>query len=174
MDNNPMVMPHIVTVLLAFMTTAVTVFVIWTAALIALGWPPKPDVWIVLVIVMVAAALLAARWTMLIRKKNEWRRFATRQWDYMAKVKGEHETTTEITVLYFQEVQPTGSWATIRWEKFGYVQTAWIEPCSFSIWPQTVLLIRPDPTQIQVGSPWPPTYYLHSHACLAMAPTMSG
>ncbi|MDQ0278788.1 hypothetical protein QO003_003091 [Arthrobacter silviterrae] len=173
MDTNPMVKPHIATTPMVVMTTIAAVILVCVAAIIVLAWPPKIGAWIALAIVVVAAAFLTWRWASLIRKKSEWQRFSDRQWEYLTRTQSEQSTTAVITVLEFREVQPTGVWATIRWEKFGYVQPAWIEPCTFAIWPKTALLIRPDPTQIQVGAPWPPTYYLRSHNCLAIAPALS-
>jgi len=173
MDTNPMVKPHIATTPMVVMTTIVSFALLCVATIVVFGWPPRPGAWIALAIVVIAAALLTRRWTTLIHKKTEWQRFSDRQWEYLTRTQNEHSTTAVITVLGFQEVQPTGSWATIRWEKFGYIQTAWIEPCMFSIWPDTVLLIRPDPNQIHIGAPWPSTYHVSSTACLAVAPALS-
>lgn len=170
MDTNPMVKPHIATTPMVVMTTIAAVILVCVAAIIVLAWPPKIGAWIALAVVVIAAAVLTRRWTTLIHKKTEWQQFSDRQWEFLTRTQSEHSTTAVITVLGFQEVQPTGSWATIRWEKFGYVQTAWIEPCMFSVWPDSVLLIRPDPNQIHVGAPWPATYYVSSSACLAIAP----
>lgn len=170
MEDNPMVKPTLNSAPLVVMTRLTGAALLYVVAIIALAWPPALSVWIAFAVVAVAAGLVTWRWSLRIQKRKLWQLFANRQWEYLTRLKGEHETTTEVTVLDFQELQPTGVWATIRWEKFGYIQPAWIEPCSFSIWPQTVLLIRPDPTQIQVGAPWPQTYYVRSHACLATAP----
>ncbi|WP_129545593.1 hypothetical protein [Arthrobacter dokdonensis] len=173
MDNNPMVKPHIATTPMVVTTTILAVILVCVVSIIVLAWPPKVGAWVSLAIVIVGGAFLTWRWSALIHKKTGWQQFADRQWEFLTRTQNEHSTTAVITVLGFQEVQPTGSWATIRWEKFGYVQTAWIEPCLFSIWPETVLLIRPDPNQIQVGAPWPATYHLRSIDCLAVAPALS-
>ncbi|MCQ9163918.1 hypothetical protein [Arthrobacter sp. STN4] len=170
MDANPMVRPQIYTGPLVATTTVAAFLLIVAAVIVIFGWPPLRGAWIFLAVTVAAGALLAWGWSKRLHQRALWDQFATRQWDYMARAKEEHETTTEITVLGFQESHPTGAWATIRWEKFGYVQPAWIANGSFPIWPATVLLIRPDPAQIMVGYPWPATYYIGPHDCLAVAP----
>lgn len=172
MEDNPMIKPQLSGAGLVVATTLTFVALLYVLVIVVLTWPSAASAWIVLAVLAGLAVLIAWRWSTRIQKRRQWDQFASRQWAYMVRMKHEHSTTTEVTVLAFQELQPTGVWATIRWEKFGYIQPAWIEPCSFSIWPQTVLLIRPDPTQIRVGAPWPPTYYLRSQACLAMAPVV--
>ncbi|MCA4132635.1 hypothetical protein [Arthrobacter sp. M4] len=79
-------------------------------------------------------------------------------------------TTTEITVLSVDEVQPTGSWITINWNRFGHIQHAWLEALPESIWPGSVLLVAPDPEQVRPGMPWPETYFIQASDCLASAP----
>lgn len=171
MENNPMVKPRLNDgFLLLAVTILIGVVLMYVLAALALTWPSPTSVWITLAVVVLTAGVAAWRWSRRIQKRQQWEQFSDRQWEYLARIKQEHEATAEITVLGFQEIQPTGSWATIRWEKFGYVQPAWIENGTFAIWPESVLLIRPDPIQIQVGAPWPHTYYLRSHACLAIAP----
>lgn len=170
MGNNPMIKPPLSSGLLVVMTTITGVVLLYVLAIVAIAWPPPTSMWIVLAVVISAVGLATWRWTQRIEARRQWQQFSDRQWEYLARIRDEHEATAEITVLGFQEIQPTGSWATIRWNKFGYVQPVWIENGTFSIWPDSVLLIRPDPTQIQVGAPWPQSYYLRSHACLAIAP----
>ncbi|WP_425864740.1 hypothetical protein [Arthrobacter sp. TWP1-1] len=170
MDTNPMIRPQLSGGFLIAMTVITGVVLLCLFATVALTWPPPTSVWIMLAVTAVAAGVIAWRWSLRVQQRRQWQQFSDRQWEYLARIKGEHEATAEITVLSFEEIQPTGSWATIRWNKFGYVQPAWIENGTFAIWPDSVLLIRPDPTQIQVGAPWPLTYYLRSHACLAIAP----
>ena len=173
MDTNPMIKPPLSSGTLVAMTTITGVALLCLFATVALTWPSPSAVWIMLTVVTLAAGLIIWRWSLGIRKRQQWQQFADRQWEYLARIKGENKATAEITVVSFEEVQPTGSWATIRWNKFGYVQPVWIENGTFAIWPDSVLLIRPDPTQIHVGTPWPPTYYLRSHACLAIAPSIA-
>ena len=134
---------------------------------VAASWPPAAwlaTLWSVFILI---AALLALSWVLHIRRHQRWNRFAQQQWQYLAKVRADKRTTTEITILEFQDVQPTGTWATIRWDKFGYVRPARIENCSFAIWPGSVLLISPDPAQINVGAPWSHTCYLRAANCYA-------
>ncbi|MEV5054368.1 hypothetical protein [Arthrobacter sp. LAR12-1-1.1] len=79
-------------------------------------------------------------------------------------------TTTEVTVLAIESVEPTGTWVTLRWNQFDHVQRAWMEALPEEIWEGAVLLISPDPTQIQVGSPWPPIYHLSARNYHGFAP----
>lgn len=173
MENNPMIKPQLSAGLLVVLTVITGVVLLYVLAIAVIAWPPPASVWIVLAVVALAAGVTALRWTQRVQQRRQWQQFSDMQWEYLARIRDEHEATAEITVLGIQETQPTGSWATIRWNKFGYVQQEWIENGTFAIWPDSVLLIRPDPTQIQVGAPWPATYYLRSHACLAIAPLVS-
>lgn len=166
MESNPMIKPQLSGGLLVATTVIAGVALLYVVAAIIIAWPGFESVWIAFGVTLVAASFVFWRWARRVQGR--------RQWEYLTRIKGEHEATAEITVLSFEEIQPTGSWATIRWNKFGYVQPVWIENGTFAIWPDSVLLIRPDPTQIQVGAPWPPTYYLRPHACLAIAPSMAG
>lgn len=173
MESNPMIRPQLSGGLLVAMTVTISMALLYVVAAIILAWPGFQSIWIVFGVTLLAAGWAAWRWARRVQGRRQWQRFANRQWEYLTRIKGEHEATAEVTVLSFEEIQPTGSWATIRWNKFGYVQPVWIENGTFAIWPDSVLLIRPDPTQIQVGAPWPPTYYLRSHACLAIAPSLA-
>ncbi len=172
MDNNPMVKPHVATTSLVVTTSVAAVCLIAVVAVVIAGRPPATGAWTALAVVSVIAALLLVKWYFAIRRKNRWTQFAHQQWQHLAEVKGGTATTAEISILDFHDVQPTGAWATIRWEKFGYIQPAWIENCSFAIWPGSVLLVRPDPVQIRVGAPWPQTYYVRANQCLAIAPAL--
>ena len=108
------------------------------------------------------------------------RRTARRQWPPRTGRKPNHPhlisskragaTTTEVTVLSVQEVQPAGAWVTINWDQFGYRQPAWIEGAGGTYWPGSVLLITPDPNQVHIGQPWPPTYRIAESDCRAVAP----
>lgn len=173
MENNPMVKPQLSGGLLIAMTVIIGMALVYALAIVVFTWPPLPSVWIVLTAVAVSSGLTIWRWIRRVQLRRQWQQFSDRQWEYLMRIRGEHEATAEITVISFQEIQPTGSWATVRWDKFGYVQPVWIENGTFAIWPDSVLLIRPDPMQIQVGAPWPPTYFLRSHACLAIAPALT-
>ncbi|GAP56269.1 hypothetical protein AHiyo6_28340 [Arthrobacter sp. Hiyo6] len=79
-------------------------------------------------------------------------------------------TTTEVTILAIEVVEPTGTWVTLRWNQFDHVQRAWMEALPDEIWEGAVLLISPDPMQIQVGSPWPPLYHLSAQNYHGFAP----
>ncbi|RWW91385.1 MULTISPECIES: hypothetical protein [Paenarthrobacter] len=81
-------------------------------------------------------------------------------------------TTAEVTVLSVDSPQPTGAWITIRWNRFDYIQPAWIEALAEPIWPGSVLLIRPDPEQVRPGTPWPATYSIAGDHVLTWAPQL--
>ena len=172
MDNNPMVKPEIATTPLVAGSSIVAVCLAIVTGVVFAGWPPAPWLTALWSIIIVIAALFALRWVLVTGRKKRWNHFANQQWQHLAEVKAGRQTTTEITILEFLDVQPTGAWATIRWERFGYTQPAWIENCPFALWPGSVLLISPDPSQINVGAPWPHTYYLGAARCYAIAPVM--
>jgi hypothetical protein len=67
-------------------------------------------------------------------------------------------------------LEPTGSWITIRWNRFDHMQEAWLEALHDPIWPGSVLLISPDPAQVMPGAPWPARYYITASHYLAWAP----
>lgn len=95
---------------------------------------------------------------------------AIQKWNHFDDVKRTSGTTTDVTVLSVDALQPTGSWITIKWNRFDHVQRAWIEALSEPIWPGATLLIAPDPVQVRPGLPWPSTYYIHNSNFLTWAP----
>ncbi|MFI2563534.1 hypothetical protein [Paenarthrobacter sp. NPDC018779] len=101
-----------------------------------------------------------------------WKTASHAQWQVLESVKTTAVTTTEVTVLSVDSPQPTGAWITIRWNRFDYIQPAWIEALSEPIWPGSVLLIRPDPEQVRPGTPWPPTYSIAADHVLTWAPQL--
>lgn len=109
---------------------------------------------------IVLAGVAAAIWFVKIRRMKAWITTAIQQWEHFSTVKSRLGVTTEVTVLDIHALDPTGTWVTIRWDKFGYVQRAWMEAIPDEIWRGSVLLVSPDPTQIQVHGPWPEIYYL--------------
>ncbi|MCU6480462.1 hypothetical protein [Arthrobacter sp. A2-55] len=111
-------------------------------------------------IAIVLAGGAAAIWLVQVHRTNVWIGKAVHQWEHFAAVKSRLGVTTEITVLDIHSLDPTGTWVTIRWDKFGHVQRAWMEALPDEIWRGSVLLISPDPAQIQVHGPWPEIYYL--------------
>ncbi|ALE91162.1 hypothetical protein AOC05_00280 [Arthrobacter alpinus] len=109
---------------------------------------------------IVLAGVATAIWFVKTRRTRAWITHALQQWEHFATVKSQLRVTTEVTVLDIHALDPTGTWVTIRWDKFGYVQRAWMEAIPDEIWRGSVLLISPDPAQIQVHGPWPNVYYL--------------
>ncbi|WP_343317525.1 hypothetical protein AAFM46_09515 [Arthrobacter sp. TMP15] len=126
-------------------------------------------------IAVVLAGVAGAIWFARIRRSKAWITQAIQQWEHFSSVKTQLRVTTEITILDIHSLDPTGTWVTIRWDKFGYVQRAWMEAIPDEIWRGSVLLISPDPAQIQVHGPWPEIYYLlatdyHSFAAAEALP----
>lgn len=129
----------------------------------------------VLAIAIILAGLAAAIWVVKIRRAKAWINSAVQQWEDFSAVKNRLGVTTEVTVLDIHTLDPTGTWITIRWDKFGHVQRAWMEAIPDEIWRGSVLLVSPDPAQIQVHGPWPEIYYLmasnyHTYAPAAALP----
>lgn len=120
---------------------------------------------------LLAAIACGATWFVRLRRRRIWMLAAEEKWRHFDEAKGTQGTTTEITVLSVDALEPTGSWITIRWNRFEHVQPAWIEALAEPIWPGSVLLISPDPAQVRPGAPWPQTYYIHAPRCLSWAPT---
>ena len=123
-------------------------------------------------VTIVLTGVAAAIWFVKIRRTKAWITHAVQQWERFASVKSQLGITAEVTVLDIHSIDPLGAWATIRWDKFGHVQRAWIEALPDEIWRGSVLLISPDPTQIQVHGPWPEIYHLvaadyHAYAAAA-------
>jgi hypothetical protein len=57
-----------------------------------------------------------------------------------------------------------GTWVTLPWNRF------WMEALPDEIWEGAVLLLSPDPVQIQVRSPWPSVYHLSARDYHGFAP----
>ncbi|RAM37715.1 hypothetical protein DBZ45_08935 [Arthrobacter globiformis] len=119
---------------------------------------------------LLAAPIVGAIWLARVRRRRSWTAAARERWKYFDEAKRLHGTTAEVTVLSVDALEPTGSWITIKWNRFDHVQPAWLESLHEPIWPGSVLLISPDPAQVMPGLPWPATYYLPASDCLAWAP----
>jgi hypothetical protein len=120
---------------------------------------------------LVAVALLSGGlWWRRLNHRRTWVIDATEKWRAFDNAKLASGTTTEVTLLSVDAIQPTGSWVTIRWNRFNHVQPAWIEALSEPLWPGAVLLIAPDPVQVMPEAPWPETYVVRTADCLAWAP----
>ncbi|ALO66732.1 hypothetical protein AS189_09745 [Arthrobacter alpinus] len=123
-----------------------------------------------MVVAIVLAGGAAAIWFVKLRRTKAWITNAVQQWEHFSSVKSLLGVATEVTVLDILSIDPLGAWAIIRWDKFGHVQRAWVEALPDEIWRDSVLLISPDPAQIQVHGPWPEIYYLRAADYHAYAP----
>ncbi|PXA65121.1 hypothetical protein CVS29_10535 [Arthrobacter psychrochitiniphilus] len=149
------------------LTTAIRLFIAQTAAaVVGLAFAAAA---------VVLAGIAATIWVVKVRRSRAWITHAVQQWEHFSTVKSQLGVTTEITILDIHSLDPTGTWVTLRWDKFGYVQRAWMEAIPDEIWRGSVLLISPDPNQIQVHGPWPEVYCLmaadyHTYASSAAIP----
>jgi hypothetical protein len=172
MDVNPVLKPKLATPALIINSAAILICAVYfVVALTANG--PTP---FVLTLGTVASLLLTvvvgAIWLARVRRLRVWTAAANEKWKRLEAVRQTRKTTTEVTLLGVDAVEPTGSWITIRWNRFNYVQRVWIESLPETIWPGSVLLISPDPAQIKPGAPWPSMYFIRASNCLAWAPGM--
>ncbi len=167
---NPTVKPRVVTPGLVWASAGVLVTLVLFLVFVVVAGPPS--LWEVVVsgLLLAAALLLAALWRKRVNQRNTWLLDATERWRSFDNAKLASGTTTEVTLLSVDAVQPTGSWVTIRWDRFDHVQSAWIEALPDPLWPGSVLLISPDRAQVMPGAPWPDTYYIRAADCLAWAP----
>jgi Na+/proline symporter len=121
-------------------------------------------------LLLVSALLAGGLWWKRVNHRRAWLTDATERWRSFDNAKLASGTTTEVTLLSVDAVQPTGSWVTILWNRFNHVQPAWIEALPEPIWPGAILLIAPDPAQVMPSAPWPETYFIRAADCLAWAP----
>lgn len=164
MRTNPMVKPQISSGW-AVTLTVISCVCLATALRLYLAQPSATAVGVALVAAAIILAGIAATiWFIKIRRTKAWITHAVQQWEHFAAVKSRLGVTTEVTVLDIHSTDPLGAWATIRWNKFGHIQQAWVEALPDVIWRDSVLLISPDPVQIQVHGPWPEIYYLTAAA----------
>ena len=169
MSTNPVIRPKLATPAIILASA-----VVFLAAALALSAPLKgvPSDILMLggLVLLLAAAAIGAVWLTRIRRRRIWTRAAEEKWNRFESARQRHRTTTEITVLSVDALEPTGSWITIKWNRFDHVQRAWIEALPEPIWPGSVVLISPDPAQVSPGQPWPQTYYIRAFNLLAWAP----
>ncbi len=170
MEANPVLKPKLATPALLLSSVAVAACVVYLVGTVAADG--QPPVFLVLAAgtSVLAAALLGALWLARALRLRGWMAVATETWAHFEDAKRTHGTTTEVTVLSVDALEPTGSWITIRWNRFDHVQPAWLEALAEPIWPGSVLLISPDPTQVRPGAPWPATYHIRASDSLAWAP----
>ncbi|MDP9933731.1 hypothetical protein J2T11_000055 [Paenarthrobacter nicotinovorans] len=166
MRVNPVLKPKVATPTL-IVISAVTLALAITLAAMTFSFPSNS--W-VLSGVAAAGLILSFVWFRRIHDNHVWKTASHAQWQVLESLKNSAVTTTEVTVLSVDSPQPTGAWITIRWNRFDYVQPAWIEALPEPIWPGSVLLIRPDPEQVRPGAPWPATYSIAADQVLTWAP----
>lgn len=171
MDRNPVLKPKVVTPALTLGSVAVFVCAAYLIGTMAATWPPNSSLLMASFATLLAAAFAGTAWWARIRRHRAWTAAANEKWAVFDDTKRVHRTTAEVTVQSVDALQPSGSWITIRWNRFDHVQRAWIEALPDPIWPGSVLLISPDPAQVRPGAPWPSTYYIQASRCLAWAPS---
>lgn len=171
MRSNPVMKPKLATPALILASVAVLIAAGYFLTKLSAGGPSGGILIIGGLAILSAAATLGATWLTRFHRRRAWMAAAEQKWHQFDAARRSHRTTTEITVLSVDALEPTGSWITIKWNRFGHVQQAWIEALPDPIWPGSVLLIWPDPAQVRPGLPWPQTYYLRASNCLDWAPS---
>lgn len=171
MDANPVLKPKLATPALILSSVAISVCAMYLLGTLAANSSPPWFLLLAVIASLIAAAVVGAVWFTRIRRLRAWTEAANDKWDHFDSVKRMHGTTTEVTVLSVDSLEPTGTWITIRWNRFDHVQRAWLEALNDPIWPGSVLLISPDPSQVRPDAPWPTTYYIQASAFLAWAPS---
>lgn len=171
MSTNPVIRPKLATP--ALVLTSVVALIAIASLLVALIRGASLEILMVGgLALLVVAGTLGSIWLARIRRRRKWMVDAEQKWHYFYDARSSHRTTTEITVLSVDALEPTGSWITINWNRFDHIQRAWIEALPEPIWPGSVVLLTPDPAQVSPGQPWPQTYYLRASDLLAWAPPM--
>lgn len=171
MNTNPVIRPKLATP--ALVLASVVVFIALVSLVVMLVRGASPEILMVGGLAMlVVAGTLGSIWLARVRRRRKWMMDAVQKWHYFEDTRSSHRTTTEITVLSVDALEPTGSWITINWNRFDHVQPAWIEALPEPIWPGSVVLLTPDPAQVSPGRPWPQTYYIRAADLLAWAPPM--
>jgi hypothetical protein len=170
MNANPVLKPKFVTPALVLVSVAIIVCLVCLVATVGANLLPQ---WVSVALgaaFLLAAASDGAIWLARRHRLRSWMANANEQWKSFDDAKRRHGTTAAVTVLSVDALEPTGSWITIKWQRFDHIQPAWLQALPEPIWPGTVLLISPDPAQIMPGLPWPTNYYIQASHCLAWAP----
>lgn len=170
---NPMIRPSVASTPLIMWSVLVGLCAAYAIPAAIANWPAPVWLTTIATLFVVLLAVLALRWVLKVRRARVWDVNAQRLWQQFEGARLAGGTTTEVTVISVQEVQPTGAWVTINWEQFGYTQPAWIEGKGGTYWPGSVILITPDPTQVHIGQPWPRTYRIAEMDCKAIAPVLN-
>lgn len=174
MHANPALKPKLATPALILVSVATLICAVTLLASIAATRPPEWLTVMSALALLLAVTIVGAIWLTRVRRLCTWMAGAKEQWKNFEGAKRVNGTTAEVTILSVDALEPTGSWITIRWNRFDHVQNAWLEALSEPIWPGSVLLISPDETQVRPGAPWPPNYYIQASACIAWAPSKVG
>ncbi|MBP1235220.1 hypothetical protein JOE40_000688 [Arthrobacter sp. PvP102] len=170
MDTNPVLKPKLATPALILSSVAITACVVYLIGAAAASGPDNLFLLLTAAITLLAAVVAGTVWLVRARRLRSWMAGADELWDHFNEMRRSSGTTAEITVVSIDALEPTGSWITIKWNRFDHVQRAWIEALPEPIWPGSVLLISPDPAQVRPGEPWPATYYVRASDSLAWAP----
>lgn len=170
MDANPVLKPKLATPALILSSLAIAACNVYLVGVAATNEPHNLLLLLTAAIAFLAAAVAAAVWLLRVRRRRSWMAGANEKWDHFNDMKRSSGTTAELMVLSVDALEPTGSWITVKWNRFNHIQRAWIEALPEPIWPGSVLLISPDPEQVRPGSPWPATYYIRASDSLAWAP----
>lgn len=170
MDANPVLKPKLATPPLILSSVAIVACVVYLVGGATANGPDNLFLLLTAATSLVAAAVAGAVWLIRARRRRSWMAGANARWDHFNDMKRSSGTTAELTVLSVDALEPTGSWITIKWNRFDHVQPAWIEALPEAIWPGSILLISPDPAQVRPGAPWPATYCIRASDSLAWAP----
>lgn len=170
MVANPVLRPKLATPALILSSVAIAACVVYLVGTAAANGPDNLFLVLTAAMALLAAAVVGEVWLVRARRQRSWMAGANEQWDHFNDMKRSSGTTAEVTVVSVDALEPTGSWITIKWNRFDHVQRAWIEALREPIWAGSVLLISPDPVQVRPGAPWPRVYYITASNCLAWAP----
>lgn len=170
MISNPVIKPKVATSALILASAVVALCASYLLVSLAVGWPLDAAHMLGWTAVLSSTVIIGAVWLVRSSRRRSWLLEANSKWRHLENARRTHRTTAEITVLSVDALEPTGSWITINWNRFGYVQRAWLEALAEPIWAGSVLLISPDLTQVRPGAPWPATYFIHASNYLAWAP----
>ena len=167
---NPAVKPKVATSGLVLASTVVLIALVLFLAYVPAAELPSLLTTVICSILLAAVLLLIWLWWKRADQCRRWLANATEKWRSFDNARLASGTTAEVTLLSVDAIQPTGSWVTIKWNRFNHVQPAWIEALPEPIWPGAILLISPDPAQVMPGAPWPEAYFIRATHCLAWAP----
>lgn len=170
MHANPVLKPRLATPALVMTSVVLSACATYLLVDLAASWPPTLLLQATAFATVLATTIAGALWVARLRRRRSWTAAANEKWTRFDEAKLAHHITAEVTVLSVNSLEPTGSWITIRWNRLEHIQGAWIEAMPDPIWPDSVLLISPDPGQVRPGAPWPATYYIGASHFLAWAP----